>query len=150
MTSNQLWVPKCSRENYRFFPSTKAAASFMQHRPCFTSLYSRSGTFGTARRIKICLHYLNVKLKEDMSPTLLFFSPPFICPLSPIQLRSLLVLFLCHFVLWTIFFPSGHCPLPFVHNVRLFIFHSCLLPCLFYFFLPPFFFFFFFFLKDVY
>lgn len=50
------------------------------------------------------------------------------------------------FVLWP-FFPIGHSPLLFVHNVRLFIFHSCLLPCLFYFLLssPSLFFF-----KDVY
>lgn len=30
----------------------------------------------------------------------------------------------------------GHCLLPFVHNVRLFMFHSYLLPCLLYFLLP--------------
>lgn len=45
------------------------------------------------------------------------------------------------------FFPVVNAHSPFVHNVRLFIFHSCLLPCLFYFLLPLSFFCFFF--KDV-
>ena len=119
----------------------------MQHRPCFTSRYSWSGTFGMARRIQICLHYSSVRLKEDMSPTLLFFSPP----LYVLYVSNPTPLTTCPFPLSLCsldhFFPSGHCPLPFVHNVRLFIFHSCLLPCSFYFLLPPFLFLFFFLSK---
>lgn len=55
---------------------------------------------------------------------------------SSIHCCPLIALFpFFHFVLGP-FFQVVDAHSPFVHNVRLFIFHSCLLPCLFYFLLP--------------
>lgn len=142
MTSNQSWEPECSTKILKLFPTTNTVASFMHNHqgktnscPFITSLYSWS--FERPGELK----YISISRASDWKKnTVQLRSSSFhlyMSFMSPVQslLSTYLFLFLFQFVLGP-FFPSGHCPLPFVHNVRLFIFHSCLLPCLLYFLLP--------------
>lgn len=131
MTSNQLWVPKCSTIIQTFFPPQQTQL----HLLCIITEGKQSSLFHIPLPLELCpsgaLDRRKTRVQLCSSSLHLYVSF-----MSPFHLLSLLstcrFLFLFHFVLWTIFFSRGHCPLPFVHNVRLFIFHSCLLPCLFY------------------
>lgn len=109
-----------------------------KHRPCFTSLYPLKGLENQNMFLFIERKTEGgVKTNFTSSPHL--YSPFWLLSTSnqccPLVSSSLTLSF------WPF---CGHCPLSFVHNVGLFIFHSCLLPCFFIFCSP------FFFSKDVY
>lgn len=135
--------PNVQQKFIDFFPHSKYNCIFLSPRetscPYFTSLYSQS--FPQVEHFECTWESKNISRALDWRKTRVQLCSSsslhlYMSFMSPIQLHSVLSYRLPLFTFLGPFFPSGHYPLPFVHNVRLFIFHSCLL-CLAYFFSSP-------------